>query len=46
MDGIMKEKDSTHCHNYLTQNPQVLQDLTIETRTWISEKTAYAILSH
>ena len=46
IDGIMKEKDPAHRHSYLTQNPQVLQDLTVETKTWIEEKTGYAIFSH
>ena len=46
IDGIMKENDLTRRHNYLTQSPQVLQDLTVETRTWIAEKTEYAIFSH
>ena len=45
-DGMMKEKDLTCCHYYLTQNPQVLQNLTVETKTWIAEKTAYAIFSY
>ena len=46
IDGIMKEKDPARRHSYLTQNPQVLQDLTVETKTWIEEKTGYAIFSH
>ena len=46
IDAMMKEKDSTRCHNYLTQSPQVLQDLTTATKKWIAEKTEYAILSH
>ena len=46
VDGIMKEKDPARRHSYLTQSPQVLQDLTVETKTWIAEKTAYAIFSH
>ena len=31
---------------YLTESSQVLQDLAIETKTWIAQKTAYAIFSH
>ena len=42
----MTEKDPTLRHNYVTQSPQVLQDLTVETKTWIAEKTQYAIFSH
>ena len=46
IDGIMKDKDPGLLHRYLTQSPQVLQDLTVETKTWIAQKTAYAIFSH
>ena len=46
IDGIMKETDLTCLHNYLAQSPQVVEDLTVETRTWIAEKTGYAIFSH
>ena len=46
IDGIMKEKDLTRLRNYVTQSPYILQDLTVETKTWIAEKTAYAIFSH
>ena len=46
IDGIVKEKDPTRRHNYVTQSPQILQDLTLETKTWIAEKTPYAIFSH
>ena len=42
----MEEKDLDRRHNYATQSPQVLQDLTVKTKTWIAEKTAYAIFSH
>ena len=46
VDDIMKETDLTHLCNYVTQSPSVLRDLTVETKTWIAGKTAYAILSH
>ena len=46
IDGIIKEKDPARVHSYLTHSPQVLQDLTVKTKTWIAEKTAYAIFSH
>ena len=46
IDGIMNEKDLTRRQNYVTQSPQVLQDLTVETTTWIAEQTAYAIFSY
>ena len=44
--GILNEKDPARRYSYLAQSPQVLQDLTVETKTWIAEKTAYAIFSH
>ena len=43
---MMQEKDPARRHSYLTQRRQVLQDLTVETKTWIAEKTGYAIFSH
>ena len=43
---MMKEKDPGRRHSYLTQSPQVLQDLTVETTTWIAQMTGYAIFSH
>ena len=46
IDGIMKEKDPARRHSYLNQSPQVLQDLIVGTKTWIAEKTPYAIFSH
>ena len=42
IDGMMK----IHRYDYLAQSPRVLQDLTVKTKTWIAEKTAYAIFSH
>ena len=42
----MKEKNPVRRHSYFAQSPQVLQDLNIATKTWIAEKTAYAIFSH
>ena len=45
-DSIVKEKNLTLRRNYVTRSPQVLQDLTVKTEKWITEKTAYAIFSH
>ena len=46
MDGIIKDMDPDRRYSYVTQGSQVLQDLTVKTKTWITEKTAYAIFSH
>ena len=46
IDGIMKDKDPVRRHNCVTHSPQVIQDLTVKTKTWIAGKTAYAIFSH
>ena len=46
IDNMVKEKDPTRRHNYVTQSPQILQDLTVETKKWVAAKTAYAIFSH
>ena len=46
IDGMVEERDPSRRHDYATQSPQVLQDLTVETRKWVTEKTAYAIFSH
>ena len=44
--GIIKDTDPARRRSDLSQSPQVLQDVTVETETWIAEKTAYAIFSH
>ena len=46
IDGMMQAKDLARRHSYLTLSAQVLQDLTVQTKTWIAEKTRYAIFSH
>ena len=42
----LAEEDPARFRSYLTQSPQVLQDLTVKTKAWIAEKTGYAIFSH
>ena len=46
IDDIVEETNPTRRHNYVTQSPQILQDLTLETKKWVAEKTPYAIFSH
>ena len=43
IDGLMKERDHS---TYRRSSQEILRDLTVETKTWIAEKTAYAIFSH